>query len=156
MPDVQRSCRVGRDEFEIDRLPGEHVVLAVRSPLLDDGARERPGRGSVEPDVQKPRPGDLGARDPVDRRQRRSDGCRELARIQPEALAEPERDVRRPIAVIAVTWTLERHIVGLNLVGPAARRRPDGVEQRRGQFGGIHNQRSYRAGVLQAALSGGG
>jgi len=153
--DVDRTGRVRRDELEVHRDAVVEGAAAVALARLHDLLREQSRRRGIEGDVQEAGAGDLGGRDPVHRFECRRKRSRELSRIEGEPLAQLQRHVRGPVAVIAVAGALDRHILEPDLVSALGRdlthRRPNGVEQRRGQFGGIHKERSYRAGVLRAA-----
>ena len=55
----------------------------------------------------------------------------EGARVEPEPLAELHRDVRRPVAVVAVARALEGDVVGRDLARALTSGRPCEVEQNR-------------------------
>ena len=78
--DVDRAGRVRRDELEVDLLPGQRIPAAVGRARLDDAADQRTGRGGLQGDVEKARPGDLHSRDAGPVGQVLGDGLGDLAR----------------------------------------------------------------------------
>src|SRR5690606_14093280 len=116
--EVDRARRVRRDELEVDRHPRVEITAAEVVALLDDRPREGAGGRGVEGDVEETRAGDVDRGDSVCRGERRRELRREVARVEPETLAQFHRDVRGPVAMIAVARTLESDVVGRDLVRP--------------------------------------
>ena len=131
--DVQRPGRVRGDELDVDRDAVVERAAPVGLALLDDALGELAGRRGIQADVEEAGAGDLGARDAVDGAERLGELDREVARCDAEPLAELERDVRCPVAVIAVARALERDVLGpisrLRVDAPPLRRLAHHVEQ---------------------------
>src|SRR5690606_19966948 len=102
VPDVQWAGRVGRNEFDVDRLPCEGVVVTVSGPGVDDRLRERTGRCSVEAHVEEPGSGDLRRRNAGNGGEAGGQLGRDVARVRTDLLRDAHRDVRGPVAVVTV------------------------------------------------------
>ncbi len=109
MAEVQRTGRVGRDELQVDVLPGEGVGVPVLLALGDDGARQlaRGARGEAE--VEESGPGDVHGLDLGHRAQPRREQLGDGARGLPGPVRELEGHVGRVVAVVAVLRPLDGH-----------------------------------------------
>ena len=142
--DVDGPGRVRGHELQVHALAGQRRRRPVRSSRLDDGARELARGRRVQRDVQEARPRDVDARDAGDRGQALGQQVREVARRDTRLLAQLERDVGRPVAVLARARSLHRHhgrqvgrIQGQGAVGHGGDQ--DGA-QGVGELGGGHRE----------------
>ena len=142
--DVHGPGWVRRDELEVDPLPRERGVRAVRRAGLHDRLREPPCGGGLERDVQEAGAGDVDLGDARDRGQARGEERGQVARGHAGLLAELEGDVRRPVAVLALPRSLDGDLLWDVLGGErdgsvCDEAGQDGV-QRLGELSGGHRQ----------------
>lgn len=128
--EVDRPCRVGGDELEVDSLPGVHPVTAVRRggghDLRCDGAL----RAGIDAYVQESRTGDLHRRDPVHLAESVGQERGEVAWRHPRLLGQLERDVRGVVAMLSDLRSLDddlsRYSVGQGHRAVSSQTRQDG------------------------------
>ena len=150
--DVHRAGRVGRDELEVDPLPGQRLRAPVGLAGGDRLDRDLPQRALGEGDVQEARPGDVDGGDRGLRAQLLGQRLGHGARRDARGLGQPHRDVGGVVAVGAVLRPLDDDVVGhLDGERPAldgpAHSGPDDVAQLLG---------CHRGSVLTAAPAPGG
>ena len=151
--DVDRAGRVGGDELEVDLLAHLAGAGAVGGARLDHGARELARGRRVDGDVEEAGAGDVDARDARGGGQPGGEHLGQRPRGHPGALRQLQRDVRGPVAVVAVAGALHRdglgHVQG-DLAGG------DGLGQaghdRGGELGGCHPDK--RSGGLSGTRTG--
>src|SRR5690606_25492776 len=110
--DVQGARGVRGDELEVDLLPRERVAGAVARASLEDRAGELAGGRGLEGDVEEPRSRDVDLRDPAHCLELGDERLGDSAGRYPCLLRELERDVRGPVAVLALTRSLDVHRLG--------------------------------------------
>ena len=112
MAHMQRSGRIGGDEFNQHALAGAGVAAAVgRALLMDTRKLARAGSGP-EIEIDETGAGDFGARHQLVGRQRGDDGLRQLARIAARRLGQPHGDVAGEVAVLRIAGALHRDLGG--------------------------------------------
>ena len=130
VPQVQRAGRVGRDELQVQALSGKCAAPAVPTAGKDHDARQLPGGGRVETDIEKARSRDLHRLDPRRLGQLVGQRDRQVARRQADLLRHLEGEHRGVVAVLGVARSLH-----------AGRLRQDGhVEAALGQGGARRGQ----------------
>ena len=118
---VQRTGRVGRDELEVDPASCEGVAPSVGVAGRDDRLQDLVQPGRRQEEVDEPRSRDL---DPFDVTQRRrferiDDPLRDLTRWRGGSLADLERDIGLPVAVVALLRRL--HLDPADRLGQSGR-----------------------------------
>ncbi len=103
--DVDRSGRVGGDEFEVQRLAGKMVVPAVLRALCEHGVDDGRRGGGVEHDVDEAGARHFHGLDAVGVAQFGGEQLGEVARLHAGLLGQLHGRVGRPIAVGAVLRT---------------------------------------------------
>ncbi len=140
--EMDRAGRVRGDELEVDPVAETDLAAPVSRAGFDDGARQLAGRGGVEHDVEKPGAGDVHALDPRQLGETGRDQRGDLPGRPAGLLRQLERDVGRPVAVLALPRALHADLVGhgdveVTGVDGGLQARPDG----RGEFSGGHSTR---------------
>src|SRR6185312_9517631 len=79
--DVDRPGRVGRDEFQVDVVPGQRPGVAVRLAGVDDVVDDLGLRRRLEAHVDEARAGHLGGGDALDLGQRLGEPTGQLTRV---------------------------------------------------------------------------
>ena len=97
--------------------PSYRVPRPKASPCSTIDLREGAGGSRIQSDVDEAGAGNLDGCDTLDRLEPRCEVCGELARVQSERLGQLHRDVRGPVAVVAVLGALERHVRQLDRGG---------------------------------------
>ena len=148
MTDVEGPGGVGRDELEIDGLPDEGVGVTVAVTLLDDLLSQHTRGRGLESEVDETRSGDVDRGNSRYRTKFVGESGREVPRIRAHPFREFHREVRRPVAVIAIARTFEGDI-GCRQHDARGRfasleHHGGGVEQSGGEFIRGHGVRSYR------------
>ena len=105
---VHRPGRVGRDVFDVDRGPAALAGTAIGGAERRQRAQLGQPGGFRQPQVDEPRPGDLGARDFGQLRQFGGQRFGQLARVDPRRLAQHHRRVGRQVAVRGIARRLDR------------------------------------------------
>jgi hypothetical protein len=108
--DVDGAGGVGRDELQVDHLPGQLVAGAVGRTRGQHVAHDPGLRVRGEAQVDEARPGDLGAGDAVLRGERLGEPGGQVARLDPDPLRGLQGDVRGVVAVLGVARSLHRDV----------------------------------------------
>ena len=104
---MDRPGRVGGDEFEVDLLTAERVGVAVVLACVDDVVDDDALGGGLEPQVDEAGPGDVGGGDAVGLGQRRREPSGQLTWVDPDLLAQLQRQVGGVVAVLAIAGPLD-------------------------------------------------
>jgi hypothetical protein len=107
MTDVQRTCRICRDELDHHALTVARGAAAVVVSVGKYLRNHRLTCGGRDENVDESGAGNLDPLDECVRRKRRNERLREFARLASQRLRMLERDVRREIAVLRLLRRVE-------------------------------------------------
>ena len=147
-PDVDGSGRVGRDEFQVDLVPGQCVGVAEVVAGVDDVVDDHGLRRRLEAHVDEAGPGHLRRGDAVGLRQRLGQPSGQFTRVRADLFAELQRQVARVIAVLGVARPLhgDRRRQRGSVQPALGQHRGSGGFEQLSQVGGGHERPSYGLG----------
>ena len=150
MADVQRTGRVGRDEFQQDPLALAGSAAAIALGLLEHLGQRGRLRALREIEIDESRAGDLGTREQRARWQCRADRLGDFARRLACLARKAQRDVAGIVTMARIARALDAD--GARVDGLRQHAADQGLDRIRDQA----LELGFQSAVLTAALTGNG